>query len=97
MREQIISNSAWVEHPVLRLFANAGRATEFSLNTKMISVIQAVVDRALVKHFPSDAFYSVLEEAVQKRVEDRTTVGGDAARLVDALSFTVSADKFVKN
>lgn len=46
---QIDSIPALVEHAVIRLFGDAGSATDSSFDTKMISVIQTVVNRALAK------------------------------------------------
>lgn len=57
IREQIASILALVEDPFAQFFADAGRVTESSLDTNVISVIQRVVNRALPKGFRSAFFY----------------------------------------
>lgn len=61
MRDQISSAPALVEHAVSHLLGDVGRATESRLDTKVISVIQAVFSSPLAKGFRSAAFHFAVE------------------------------------
>lgn len=64
MREQIASIPVSVEYAVLRLFCDAGCATESSSDTKVLSVIRTVVNTSVVKDFQSAASYTAVQWAV---------------------------------
>lgn len=57
MCEQITSILALVEYTVVRVFGDAGEATESTTDTKMISGIQTVVSRALANGSRIVAFF----------------------------------------
>lgn len=51
MRDQIAIIPALIEDDVVRLFGEAGQATETIPDTKVVSRFQTVVKRVLVKYF----------------------------------------------
>lgn len=70
MREQIGTILNLVGDAVMHLSGCAVRATKSSLDTKVVSVIQAVLNRALAKDFRRAAFYTAVQGAVQKYVPE---------------------------
>lgn len=66
---------------VICLFADASRATESRSDAKFTSVIQALVNRALVKGLLSAKICPAVEKAVHKCVPERPRVGAAAARV----------------
>lgn len=60
-------------------------------------MIQTEVKRALAKDFESAAFYSAVEQAVQRCVPEPLSVDTVATGMVDAPSFTVPVAKLVKH
>lgn len=94
--EQIASIPALLEDAVVRLFGDAGRVTESTPDTKVISVIQTVVSRSLVNLFRSVAFYLALEGAVHKCVSEPPSFDAVATRMIDASAFVVPVAKFIK-
>lgn len=91
IRKQIANIPALVEDAVLRLFRKAGRATESSPDTKVVSMFQAVVNTAPGKGFRSVAFCSAVQEAVHKRVAEPYSVNVISIRMIDAPFFTACA------
>lgn len=66
------------------------------MDTKVYSVIETAVSRALAKGFRSTTYYSAVEEDVHKCVPEAMSVDTVAVKLVDAPSFTVHDAKFFK-
>lgn len=68
MRKKIVSVPAMAESSVVRLFGDVDRVTDSSPDTKVMFVIKTVVSRAIDSRFQSAAFYSLVEESVNKCV-----------------------------
>lgn len=81
LRERIVSIPTLLEHAVIRLLADAGRANEQIPDRKVASVIQTVVSRVLTKACCSTAFYLAVEEVVQSSVPEPPRVDTVAAKL----------------
>lgn len=96
MCEQIASIPALVEETIIRLSEDVGRVTESRPDTKMISEIRTVVNRALVKSFWSANLYSSVQDAVHECIPEPMSVDTVVGRLVVDASVTVRVAKFLK-
>lgn len=81
----------------MRVFGDTGQATESSDKTKVISVIQTALSRALAKNVRSATFYSVVQEAVHECLAESKSVAAVTTRVIDAPAFTVLVDKLAKH
>lgn len=96
MREQISGTSDLVEGAVVRLLGEVGKALEPSRDSKVVSVSQTVVSRALTEGFQSTAFYYSVQKAVQKSVAEHQNVDVILTGRIDAPAYTVQAPKSIK-
>lgn len=80
----------FLENAVVRLFGDAGWATESSPDTTVIFVIQTVVNRTVVEAFQSGSFYSAAYQVVEKCGTEPKTVYMVSTRMIDAPAFSVS-------
>lgn len=92
--EQISSIQAVAKVAVIGFSGGAGRDTEPSPDIKILSVIRTVVSRAVVKGFRIAAFYSAVEEALQKLIPKFPSVDAVAAKLINVTFFTVPVASF---
>lgn len=97
IREQVATIPALVDDALTRLFGDAGRSSDSSLDTKVIFVIPTVVSIALDNAIRSAAYYSAVEEAVQECKPASPILDAVEAKLVEAPSFMVPVGKFVKH
>lgn len=81
MREQISSILALMEDAAIYLFEDAGKSMKSSLDTKVMSLIQTVVNRALAKVFEVPRFFAI-GKAVQKSVSELPSVDEVTANYV---------------
>lgn len=97
MCKQIASTPALEEDTVIRLSGDAGRTTKSDPDTKVASVIQRVVSRALAECCRVATFYSAAEDTAHKYVPEPPSGDIVAVKLFDASSITVPVAKFVKH
>lgn len=83
------------EDAVIRLFGDAGRVRESNPGTKLVSMIQTVVSRALSKGFRNAPFYTTVDELLEECVSKPSGADAVVAKLLHAPSFTVPVAKFV--
>lgn len=95
VRKKITSIQGKVEDTVVRL-GDGGRATETSPDTKVIAVVQTVVNRAVPNAFRSAALYVAVEQVVLKCESAPYIVDSIATRMINALDFTVTVSMFNK-
>lgn len=82
---------------IMWLFGDAGRATESSSDTEIMSVILIVVSRSVLKAFQLTAFQIAVERAIRNFSAESPVLSDVVSRTIDALAFTVPVAKFVKN
>lgn len=80
----------------MRLFSDAGLATESGQDTKVMAVTQTVVNRRSNKPFQSSAPRISVETAEQKSLGDPPVTNYVVTCTIDLLAFTVPAVKFVE-
>lgn len=77
-----------------RLFHNAGRATEASLEIKVIAVIRSVVSRSVVESFRNSVFQNATERVAHKYLARRYVINDVVAPTIDVHSLTVAGTQF---
>lgn len=82
--EEVASVLALVEDAVVPLLGEAASYMESIQDTKMISLIDKVVRRALPRGFQSAAYCSAVEETIRKRVSKSRSVEAEAIVLGNA-------------
>lgn len=97
MCEQIGSIQTLVADAFIRPFGDADQAPESRPDTKVIYVIQTVVNKALTKSSWSVAFSLQVKWAVQNRVAGLQSVDAVATRMMSYPAFTVSLPKCFRN
>lgn len=97
MRDQIAIFTALPEDGVVYLFGYVGRTTKSSPGTKVVSMLQTVVNRAVDKGFRSVAFYLTVEKAVHKSVPEPQSVDTVTTMLINSPAFTVLVVEFIKH
>lgn len=95
MCEQIASVPTMVQDGATWLFVDTGQATESHPDTKMITSIQAVVNRALDEGFRSATFYSLCTGLVKSFVDGSESADVSETRMIDAAAFTVPAGNYI--
>lgn len=93
VRGQIAIILALVGHAVVRLFVYAGRPTESSLDTKVMEVIRAVVNRLVSKAFQSSVFQNAVKRAVHNSLVGPHVTCDVTTRTIDLPAFTVPVPK----
>lgn len=93
--DQIASSSVLAEHKVARLFGDARRSMESSPWTKIMMVMQTVVNQSLSKAFQNSAFYGAVKRLVHKYLAEPQFANDVMTRTVDPPAFTVRVPMYV--
>lgn len=95
MHDQFASILATVQEAVLRLFGEAGRATESGPDSKVMAVIRAVINWSVARAFQSFAFQSAVERAGLKCLPELHAANDVVLCTIDLRLCTVPVAKFV--
>lgn len=88
--------TALVEDAIARIFGGADRATESRPDTKVISVTQTVVNRALAEGFRNAPFCSAVQQAVHKCLAGPQSTDAVPTRMIDAPVPAVPVARFIR-
>lgn len=86
-----------MKEPAIWLFADTGRATEWSPDSKLTAVVETVVSRSDTRAFLSSAFWAPVGWAVQKFLAGQYVFIEVVTGPIDLPVFPVPVTKFDKN
>lgn len=81
----------------MQLIGDAGRATESSIYSKMVSFFRSVLYRDIARLFHSSVSETAVERAVQNLLAEHHFVDKVATRAINGPAFVVLAARFVKH
>lgn len=81
----------------MRLFGDAGRATDSCPDSKVMALIRTVVNQSVTKVLQRSTILSAVQRASHKRIAEPHMKDDSATRTIPLPAFTVPVDKIVKN